>query len=161
LAGLVVYKNKLAQNYSRIWNRCNTSGLSLLTVLKEGIVRKELLDPFFEAGLTRLGLAHYPAFRNSIPVGIEQVLLYLTPWSDLNSVVRSYSISLQSDLETLKRLAESAAHLGIRHNVLLVAEVGDQREGIPLEEIHDVGKQIKKRFSPNLQLAGIAANFAC
>jgi len=161
LARLVAYKDKLIQNYSRIRNCCNTAGRSLLPVLKEGVVRKELLDLFFEAGLTRLGLAHYPAFQNSIPAGIEQVLLYLTPWSDLDSVVRSYSISLQSDLETLKRLAEAAAHLQKKHNVLLVAEVGDQREGIPLEEIHDVGKQIKERYASNLELAGIAANFAC
>ncbi|MFO8091172.1 MAG: alanine racemase, partial [Desulfatiglandaceae bacterium] len=48
-----------------------------------------------------------------------------------------------------------------KHKVLLVAEVGDQREGIPVDEIHDVGKQIKERYSSNLALAGIAANFAC
>ncbi|MFO8090879.1 MAG: alanine racemase, partial [Desulfatiglandaceae bacterium] len=161
MAHLVVYKDKLTQNYSQIWNRCNNAGLSLLPVLKEAVVRKELLDHFFEAGLSRLGLAHYPVFQNSIPDEIEQVLLYLTPWSDLDSVIRSYGISLQSDLETLKRLAGAAAHLQKKHKVLLVAEVGDQREGIPVDEIHDVGKQIKERYSSNLELAGIAANFAC
>jgi ornithine racemase len=161
LARLVVYKDKLTQNYLQISTRCNHAGLSLLPVLKEGVVRRELLNPFFEAGLTRLGLAHYPAFLNSIPDGIEQVLLYLTPWSDLDSVVRSYGISLQSDLQTLKRLAAAAAHLQKKHKVLLVAEVGDQREGIPLEEIQAVGKQIKERYASNLDLAGIAANFAC
>lgn len=161
VAHLVIDSNKIYENYMQVLNRCSSAGVSLLTVFKEGVVRKELLDHFFQMGLTRLGLAHYAAFPHSIPDGIEKVLLYLTPWSELDTVVRSYDISLQSDPDTLKRLAGAADSIGKRHKVLLVAEVGDQREGAPIGEIHDLGSLIVKRYASSLELAGIAANFAC
>jgi ornithine racemase len=161
MARLVVDREKISGNYEQVLNRCNCAEVSLLTVFKEGIVRKRLLDHFFQMGLTRLGLAHYPAFSHSIPDGVEKVLLYLTPWSDLDAVVSSYDISLQSDPDTLNLLAGAAVRAGKRHKVLLVAEVGDEREGSPIEEMYSLALLIKKHHSASLDLAGIAANFAC
>lgn len=161
MAHLLVDKGKVSENYSRVLSRCGNARVSLLTVLKEGVARRQLLEHFFQAGLTRVGLAHYPAFPCSIPNGVEKVLLYLTPWSDLEAVVCNYDMSLQSDPETLKRLADAAERVQKKHRVLLVVEVGDQREGSSIEEAYEMGMLIEKNHASSLDLYGIAANFAC
>lgn len=161
MAHLIVDTDKISKNYIEVLNRCENARVSLLTVLKEGVARTELLEHFFLLGLNRLGLAHYPTFPDSIPDGVEKVLLYLTPWSDLDAVVCSYDVSVQSDPDTLRRLADAAERRNKKHRVLLVVEVGDHREGSSIEEAYELGVLIVEDCASSLELYGIAANFAC
>lgn len=161
MAHLVVDKKKISENVSQILDRCHKAGVSLLTVFKEGTIRRRLLEVLFEAGVDRLGVAHYPNPAYRIPRQVEKILLYLTPWSALDEIVSSYDMSFQSDPDTVERLAVAAARQKVRHRVLLVAEAGDLRDGLPMEELCDLAAKVAKRHSPNIEISGIAANFAC
>jgi predicted amino acid racemase len=68
-------------------------------------------------------------------------------------------MSLNSDVKVLEALSNAARELGVRHQVILMVEMGDLREGIPW---NNVEMTVEKVLSmAGLGLSGIGTNLAC
>jgi predicted amino acid racemase len=76
-------------------------------------------------------------------------------------VVRVADISLNSEFETVLKLNEEAGKQEKIHKVLLMAELGDLREGIwDRQELLDVATHIERHLE-NINLLGIGTNLGC
>ena len=62
--------------------------------------------------------------------GKQTVLLRLSMPSEVSEVVEYADVSFQSELSTIRLLDEAAGRAGKRHNVVLMIDLGDLREGI-------------------------------
>ncbi|MEZ5803478.1 MAG: alanine racemase [Rhizobiaceae bacterium] len=76
--------------------------------------------------------------------------------SEAPEVVRLCDISLNSEAAVLDALAGAAEEQGVVHDVILMLEMGDRREGVPPEDLIPLAATAMKE--PSLRLAGIGAN---
>ena len=68
-------------------------------------------------------------------------------------------MSLNSEIEVIRKLSEAAKRIGSIHGVVLMVELGDLREGIMPEHLERVVRQVLG-FS-NVAFLGIGTNLAC
>ena len=113
------------------------------------------------AGVSDLGdsrIENIEAMRRSDVPG--QMSLIRSPMlSQAKRVVASADVSLNSELETVRRLSLEARNLDRTHAVVLMVELGDLREGIMPVDLMDAVRETLGL--PNIVLKGIGTNLAC
>ena len=92
-------------------------------------------------------------------LGLPTLLLRLPTLSQAADVVRWADCSLNSSLAAITRLSQAAGLAGVRHQVILMVDVGDLREGIWPERAVDVVRAAARL--PNIDILGLGANLAC
>jgi predicted amino acid racemase len=81
--------------------------------------------------------------------------------SEVDALVRVASMSLNSDIDVLRAIDAAAEAAGLAHEVLLMIELGDLREGIWEEpEYVAIAKEVEGRLG-SLRLAGVGTNLGC
>lgn len=79
--------------------------------------------------------------------------------SQVEQVVTTADVSLNTEAVVLRALDEAATVRGRPHGIVLMVELGDLREGIAIE---DVGAAVRLVHAlPSLRLSGLGANLAC
>ena len=94
--------------------------------------------------------------------GKKTVLLRLPMHSEASEVVRYADLSLNSEISTIRLLDQEAEKAGLVHQVLLMIDLGDLREGIFYqneEEIFAVVSEILKM--QHIKLHGLGVNLTC
>ena len=87
------------------------------------------------------------------------MLLRSPPLSRVEEVVRTVDISLQSELTIIRELSRIAERLGRVHDVMLMVDLGDLREGIwPNDLLPTVEKVLELK---GVRIAGIGTNLTC
>ncbi len=88
-----------------------------------------------------------------------QFVLLRTALSQAESVIKNVDISLNTELETVKELSRYANVHNKIHQIIVMVELGDLREGILT---CDLSQFIKKTLDlPNIKIIGIGCNLAC
>ena len=83
------------------------------------------------------------------------MLIRIPMLSEVKDVVRLADISLNSEFEVIKALNEEARRQGKLHKVILMADLGDLREGFwDKDELVDVAEYIEDKMI-NIQLVGV------
>ena len=94
--------------------------------------------------------------------GKMTVLLRIPMHAEVADVVKYVDLSFNSELSTIRLLNEEAGKIGVKHNVLLMIDLGDLREGIFYQNedqiFEAVGEILKME---NINLYGIGVNLTC
>ena len=94
--------------------------------------------------------------------GKMTVLLRIPMQEEIEDVVKYTDLSFNSELSTIKLLEQAAEKAGCIHNILLMIDLGDLREGIFFqneEEIYHTVEEILKL--QHINLYGIGVNLTC
>ena len=94
--------------------------------------------------------------------GKMTVLLRIPMHAEAADVVKYVDLSFNSELSTIRLLDEEAGKIGVKHNVLLMIDLGDLREGIFYhneDQIFGAVEEILKM--KNINLYGIGVNLTC
>ncbi|WP_274626248.1 alanine racemase [Arvimicrobium flavum] len=110
------------------------------------------------AGLADSRLDNVQRLRNS-GIAAPVMMLRIPSVSEAPDVVRLCDMSLNSEAAVLDALARAAEEQGVVHDVILMLEMGDRREGVPPEDLFPLAATAMRE--PSLRLAGIGANFMC
>jgi predicted amino acid racemase len=86
-------------------------------------------------------------------------LLRIPELSNVDNVVQYADTSINSEISVIKALATAAIHIKKIHNIILMVDVGDLREGVMQENVLDMAKQIIKLKGINL--VGLGTNMGC
>ncbi|HZJ03399.1 MAG TPA: alanine racemase [Thermoleophilia bacterium] len=124
-----------------------------------GVTKVCLGDPtvaraMLEGGAAALADSREPSLarlRAALP-GVELHRIHLTAGDAQRELADVFYVSSPAGLEGLDGR-------GGRAEVMALVETGDQREGAPLEELHDLARKIA--LGPGTRLRGVATNFAC
>ncbi|OCG06558.1 amino-acid racemase [Gilliamella sp. wkB178] len=82
--------------------------------------------------------------------------------SEISDVVKYADISLNSEPEVIQALSDEAIKQQKVHQVLLMVDMGDLREGIWFEHIDEIINTVKLILSlPGVELYGLGTNFNC
>lgn len=94
--------------------------------------------------------------------GKKTVLLRIPMHCEVADVVKYVDLSFNSELSTIRLLNEEAAKAGKVHDILLMIDLGDLREGIFFQNqdlIYEAVEEILKM--ENINLYGIGVNLTC
>ena len=86
-------------------------------------------------------------------------VLLRTPLSQAESIVEDVDISLNTEIETLRKLSHHAKAHNKIHQVIIMVELGDLREGILLCDLSQFIRQT--RSLSHIKIIGIGCNLAC
>lgn len=135
-------------------------GISVMGVSKAVLGEPSIVEAMLQGGVRFIADSRIENIEKMKAAGIStQFVLLRTPLSQAESVVKSADISLNTEIETLKSLSYYATVHDKIHQVILMVELGDLREGIlPC----DISQFVRKTLAlPHIKIVGIGCNLAC
>ncbi|MBP7460051.1 MAG: alanine/ornithine racemase family PLP-dependent enzyme [Candidatus Delongbacteria bacterium] len=107
----------------------------------------------------RVAMTDWPEFQ-ALPL----MLLRIPAPSQVRQVVETADISLNSEWKTLQLLSQAAGELRRIHQIVLMVDLGDLREGIWIDTGNpsNLISLVRNTLTlPNIKLIGIGTNLAC
>ena len=135
-------------------------GISLMGVSKAVLGEPSIVEAMIQGGVGFIADSRIENIQKIKNAGISaRFVLLRTPLSQAESVVENADISLNSEIETLKELSYYAKAQNKNHQVIVMVELGDLREGIlPC----DLSQFIRETLSlSHIKVVGIGCNLAC
>lgn len=158
---LEIHSGTIAANARSIVNQCRANGVQVAAVTKVLLAHPALLDGLRDAGVDMLAdsrLANLARIRELCP-GVPTMLLRAPTQKTASETVRWADYSLNSEVDTITALSVAAQALGVIHNVIIMVDVGDLREGVWPDQLIDLVGKVGGL--PNIALAGLGTNLAC
>lgn len=153
----------LQHNVSKIVEKCGGCGIQVAGVIKGATGIPEVAKAFDKGGAAIIASSRLEQIEDAINAGIEKpmMLIRVPMLSEVRDVIRLTDISLNSEFEVIKALNEEAKKQGKLHKVILMADLGDLREGYwDKDEMVEVADYIENKMI-NIQLVGIGTNLGC
>ena len=138
-------------------------GIKVAGVMKGTTGITECSKCFEAGGVSLIASSRLEQLEDARNVGIKlpTLLLRVPMLSEIPEVIRIADMSLNSELAVLKALNEEAGKQGKKHKVLIMADLGDLREGFwDKEEMVDVAVEVENEME-NLILGGVGTNLGC
>lgn len=135
-------------------------GVALMGVSKAILGDPAIAEAMIQGGVKFIADSRIENIQRMKNAGIStQFVLLRTALSQAEAVVKNVDISLNTELETVKELSHYAQLYDTVHQIIVMVELGDLREGIlPC----DLFQFIKKTLDlPNIKIIGIGCNLAC
>ena len=135
-------------------------GISLMGVTKAVLGEPSIAKAMIQGGVKFIADSRIENIQKMKSAGIlTQFVLLRTPLSQAESIVKNADISLNTEIETLKNLSYHAKIQNKTHQVIIMVELGDLREGVVP---YDLPQFIRETLSlPNLKIIGVGCNLAC
>ncbi len=150
--------------YNARWTRrfCANRGLELIGVVKGCHGHPAVIDVFQESGIETLGLSRTSVAKAAAPrLRNKPALISFHGTSEACVIPRHFKTSFNSELSSIRALAAAADFSGYDHEIILMVEVGDLREGVMPEDVLGVVRQILEIKSKRLHFGGLGANLGC
>ena len=164
---LVINKTKLAENISEIVKRCAARGISVAGVIKgmnglQGLIEVYADSPASMIGSSRIEqLMDVKAYFTEHPETEKPTMMIRIPMlSEVREIVEFCDYSLESEDEVLMALNEEALRQDKTHKVILMAEMGDLREGYVGEDLVRAALTVENDLD-GLELSGVGMNVGC
>jgi len=153
--------SKIGHNAREMVRLYGAKGVQIIGVTKGVLGEPVIADVFVRNGISILADSRIANLRKMQEAGIKAtwLLLRMPTLSDAEAVVYHADISLNSEVEVIRKLSRAALGQGRRHKVILMVELGDLREGIMPQ---DLDKAVEEIVSlAGVRLAGIGSNLSC
>jgi predicted amino acid racemase len=156
---LQIDRKKLMHNAACVLDLCRRHGVDPHIVTKAFCAYEPMVAALAEAGVTRFADSRIQNLKKLQRYGTSHMMLRLPMISEADEVVALSDISLNSEYSTVCALSQAAQRQNKKHQILLMAELGDLREGVMLSDLPELARRVMKL--PGLQLAGLGVNFNC
>ncbi len=156
---LIVDKKKLAHNTKLLKDMCAAHGMQMAAVTKVFCGIPELAEVQAMAGADYIADSRVENLKKMKDVKAPKLLLRVPMKSQAADVVRYSDLSLNSELEVIKALGEAAIQQGKTHDIILMIDMGDLREGVWNENALEYAEQVLA--VKGIKLKGIGVNLTC
>lgn len=153
----------LRHNVKEIVNACAEQGVAVTGVVKGVTGIPEVTEVFADGGVEIIGSSRLEQLRDAKDHGVEKPLMMLrVPMlSEIEEVVSLCDYSLNSEISVLEALNEEAAKQSKKHSVVMMADLGDLREGFwDKNEFIEAVLKVENEMD-SLYLSGIGTNVGC
>jgi len=153
--------DKIADNTSRVVNICRKKGIDVLGVTKGFSADHQIVEAMRTGGIEGLADAR---MENIVELRNRKfhdpiTLLRIPRLSNVENVVRYADASINSEIEVIEALAAAANGLGKIHDIILMVDVGDLREGIMQENV--LGTVERVHNLSGVSVVGLGTNMGC
>ena len=151
----------IRHNSGRVVRECAKHGIEVLGVTKGFSAIPIIVRAMIDGGITRLADSRLDNIITLRQLGFKEniTLLRIPMISNTQKIVRYTDCSLNSETAAIQALSESAVFLGKKHDIILMIDLGDRREGVLPSDSADVVRHIMKL--PGIRLKGIGTNMGC
>ncbi|MDR1874596.1 MAG: alanine/ornithine racemase family PLP-dependent enzyme [Synergistaceae bacterium] len=158
---IVLYPDRVRENAARVVGFCRAANVDVVAVPKGVSAEPRVARAMIEGGCLSFAdsrLRNLELLRKEFP-DTPRTLLRIPMKSELGDVVRCADCSLASMTEGLAGLERECRSMRTTHEVLLMFDLGDRREGILEEELDAFIAELKA--CSRLRLRGVGVNFGC
>lgn len=158
---LEVRLDLLRANAAVLVGRLAPIGIRVTGVTKATVGSPEVAAALLAGGVAGIGESRIENVEALRAAGVTApITLIRSPMlSQVDRVVRSADISLNSERAVLAALSDAAGREQRDHGVLLMVELGDLREGVLPSDLEPLARLVVAL--PHLVLRGIGTNLAC
>lgn len=158
---LLIDLEKIKHNAQILKKMCSEQGVVPMVVTKVHCAHSGITRMMLEAGFEILADSRIENLRvlKELAPDVKRVLLRLPMLSEVEEVVEIADLSLNSELVTLGALSKSAQMLNKLHEIIVMVDLGDLREGVLPQDLDAVVERVLTL--PNLKLVGIGVNLTC
>ncbi|KAL0219977.1 hypothetical protein P9112_005630 [Eukaryota sp. TZLM1-RC] len=167
LPSLLISLSKVHSNATNILSTCRKHKVQPCAVTKGVCADPKVAETLINAGFDMLAdsrIQNLIELRRTFP-SIKLLHLRIPMISEINQVVETVDYSLVSEWETLVALNASAKMFHKVHNVILMLELGDLREGMHEEELFSMipyfanSTTVSSELVDHSQSSGITGSF--
>ena len=158
---LTIDLDKIEHNTRTVVSLCQSYGMSVTGVTKGVCGQPEVAKAMLRGGVSSLADSRMENIHRLKAAGLHTryMLLRLPPLSGVDEVVGAIDVSVNSEIAVVEALSNIACRRGRVHDVMLMVELGDLREGIPPDELlHFIRATMQ---FPGIRIQGIGTNLAC
>jgi predicted amino acid racemase len=158
---LTIDLKKIEHNTRTVVALCRDYGIEVTGVTKVTCGHPEVARAMLRGGVSAIGESRLENIHRLKAAGVKGpfLLLRLPALSQVEEVVEAVELSLNSELPVLEGLSRAAVDRGRLHQVILMVDLGDLREGIwPDDLIPLVGEALRL---PGIRIEGLGSNLAC
>ena len=158
---LTIDLKKIEHNSRTIVTLCNDHGINVSGVTKVVCGNPEVARAILRGGVKTIADSRLENIERMQQAGVDAdyTLLRLPPLSAVEEVVQHTTCSLNSELAVIQVLSAAANKQHKVHEVILMVELGDLREGVMPENLPAIVEEVIKL--PAIRLVGLGANLAC
>ncbi|WP_084631066.1 alanine/ornithine racemase family PLP-dependent enzyme [Demequina aestuarii] len=141
--------------------RLAPTGITVTGVTKATLGSPQVARAMLRGGVTRLADSRIENLERLRRSGITAPLTLLRSPAPAQAprAILAADVSLVSDIDVVRSLAEAARAVGGGHGVVLMVELGDLREGLMPGELLTTARQVAA--VDGVKLVGVGANLAC
>ncbi len=165
MAELVIQINKIKDNIKYLSRYFNEQGIewSLITKVFSGDKEflRNVLTPDVLERINSVGDSRLTSLRNLKEVNPEMRTIYIKPPARIyaEDVVRYADISLNTSYDTIVALNAAAGKLKKVHQIIIMVELGELREGVNRVDIMEFYERVFEL--ENIEVIGLGTNLGC
>ena len=151
----------IQDNAKRVVNFCKPHGIEVVGVTKGVCGDLKIANSMIRGGVRILADSRIQNIKKMREAGInaEFMLIRQPMLSEVREVVEFADYSLNTELETLKKLSRVAEDSGKTHKVIIMVDVGDRREGLMPQDLVPFLEEAKEL--KGIKIVGIGTNVGC
>ncbi len=160
---LEVHLDRLYHNAYQVISRCHERGIAVCGIVKGVEGMPPVAQVMRKAGASQIGTSRLEQVARCRAAGVEGpfLLIRIPGLSELADTVVLCDMSLQSETATLDALEQECLRQGRTHSVIVMADLGDLREGFWKPDELVAACVHVERDLPHVHLAGIGVNLSC
>lgn len=158
---LEIYTDRIEGNARAVIELCRAHGVEVACVTKVMSAHPAILQSLAAAGADSIADSRISNLQSIANTGLTLPTLLLrvpTP-SRVADVVRCADTSLNSSAETIELLSRAAQLVRRTHQVIVMVDLGDLREGVWPDRVVSVVSQAAD--FPHVEIVGLGTNLAC
>lgn len=157
---LVVDTKKVENNVRTMTTLAKAKGVTVAGVTKVFCAQPALVKAYIDGGVDFLADSRLQNLKRMKDFPLPKIMLRLPMISEAEELVKYADYSLNSELETVKALDTAAEKNNKVHNIIIMADLGDLREGFfKEEELFEAVEEILKLKW--IKIAGLGVNLTC
>lgn len=158
---LEIYPERITENARYVVDACHAHGARVAGVGKVSCAHPAVIGALVAGGVDEVADSRILNLMKvaELGTGLPQMLLRIPAPSAAADVVRCADVTLNASLPTLRSLSEAAGSAGVRHQVIVMVDIGDLREGVWPDKATELVAAAAKL--PHLDIVGMGANLAC
>ncbi|MBC8059873.1 MAG: alanine/ornithine racemase family PLP-dependent enzyme [Clostridiaceae bacterium] len=150
---------KLTHNVKTILGLCNKIHIDVAAVTKVFCADRPIVEAILQGGVTQVADSRILNLKKLEDLQCKKMMLRIPMISEVYEVAKYSDVSLNSEIATITQLSHAAKDLNKIHNIILMVDLGDLREGVLLGDVMDTVKKIVKL--ENIKLIGLGTNVTC
>ncbi len=157
---VVVETKKIEQNVKAVLKKMKEKNITLAGVTKGFCAYPQIAQAFVSGGVDYLADSRIQNLKKIKNLNAPKMMLRLPMISEAEELVKYADISLNSEIETIKALNKASEKLGKVHQIILMVDLGDLREGYYKEE--NLHRAIEEIITLEwIKLKGLGVNLTC
>lgn len=151
--------NHIIENTKKVAEMCKEKNVTLAVVTKVFADYKPIVEALVENGVKCICESRIQNLKSYQSLKVEKWLIREPALCEIAEVVAYSDLSLNSEKITIQALNEEAKKQNKIHNIVLMYELGDLREGADKEELREL---IKESVTlSHIKVKGIGVNLSC